>query len=98
MASEIYMPRLGWSMEEGTFGTWLKQDGEPVRTGDLIFTVEGDKATQEIEAFDSGILRLPPDAPQPGDIVRVGAAVADEAAPSGVGLHLRERRGRKRHW
>jgi pyruvate dehydrogenase E2 component (dihydrolipoamide acetyltransferase) len=86
MASEIYMPRLGWTMEEGTFGAWLKQDGETVRAGDLIFTVEGDKATQEIESFDSGILRLPPDAPQPGDIVRVGALLGyitqpGEAAP-----------------
>ncbi|MCL4861568.1 MAG: E3 binding domain-containing protein, partial [Caldilineaceae bacterium] len=86
MASEIHMPRLGWTMEEGTFGEWLKQDGEAVRTGDLLFTVEGDKATQEIEAFDSGLLRIPPDGPQPGDTVRVGAvlgyiAQSGEVAP-----------------
>jgi pyruvate dehydrogenase E2 component (dihydrolipoamide acetyltransferase) len=86
MASEIHMPRLGWTMEEGTFGEWLKQDGETVRTGDLLFTVEGDKATQEIEAFDSGILRIPPDGPQPGDLVRIGVVLGyvvqpGEAAP-----------------
>jgi pyruvate dehydrogenase E2 component (dihydrolipoamide acetyltransferase) len=86
MAAEIHMPRLGWSMEEGTFGEWLKRDGDAVRAGDLVFTVEGDKATQEIEAFESGILRLPPNAPQPGDLVRVGTVLAylvkpGEAAP-----------------
>jgi pyruvate dehydrogenase E2 component (dihydrolipoamide acetyltransferase) len=73
MASAIHMPRLGWGMEEGTFGEWLKQDGDTVQTGDHLFTVEGDKATEEIESFDSGVLRLPPDAPKTGDTVTVGA-------------------------
>jgi pyruvate dehydrogenase E2 component (dihydrolipoamide acetyltransferase) len=86
MAAEIHMPRLGWSMEEGTFGEWLKRDGDMINAGDLVFTVEGDKATQEIEAFESGILRLPPNAPKPGDLVRVGTVLAylvkpGEAAP-----------------
>ncbi|MFN8492421.1 MAG: 2-oxo acid dehydrogenase subunit E2 [Caldilineaceae bacterium] len=76
MASEILMPRLGWTMEEGTFGQWLKQDGASVKTGDLLFTVESDKATQEVEAFDHGILRIPPDGPQPGEILPVGALMA----------------------
>lgn len=76
MASEILMPRLGWTMEEGTFGQWLKQDGDNVKTGDLLFTVESDKATQEVEAFDQGILRIPPDGPQPGAIIAVGALMA----------------------
>ncbi|RIK33614.1 MAG: hypothetical protein DCC55_34635 [Chloroflexi bacterium] len=84
MASEIHMPRLGWTMEEGTFGEWLKQDGEAVRTGDLLFTVEGDKATQEIEAFDSGILRILPDGPQPGDSVRVGTVLGYVLQPGEV--------------
>lgn len=84
MAAEIHMPRLGWTMEEGTFGEWLKQDGETVRAGDLLFTVEGDKATQEIEAFDSGILRIPPDGPQPGDLVRVGTVLGYVLQPGEV--------------
>ncbi len=86
MASEILMPRLGWSMEEGVFGAWLKQDGEAVHAGDLIFTVESDKATQEVEVFDNGVLRIPPDAPQPGETITVGTLLAyvtqpGEAAP-----------------
>ena len=72
MAIEITIPRLGWSMEEGTFLGWLKQDGEAVRSGDLLFTLESEKAAQEIESLDAGILRIPPDAPQPGDTVKVG--------------------------
>ena len=75
MAYSIVMPRLGWTMEEGVFGAWLKADGERVSPGDLLFTVEGDKAIQEGETFDSGILRIPPDAPQPGDVVVVGAVL-----------------------
>jgi len=72
MAIEIVMPRLGWTMEEGIFGEWLKKDGEEVKSGDLIFTVESDKATQEVETFDNGILRIPPDGPKTGDVIPVG--------------------------
>ena len=72
MAIEIVMPRLGWTMEEGIFGEWLKKDGEEVKSGDLLFTVESDKATQEVETFDNGILRIPPDGPRTGDVIPVG--------------------------
>ena len=76
MAYEVTMPRLGWTMEEGVFGEWLKQDGDEVQAGDLLFTVEGDKATQEVEVFEGGILRLPPNAPVSGDVIPVGALLA----------------------
>ena len=76
MAYEVTMPRLGWTMEEGVFGEWLKQDGEEVQAGDLLFTVEGDKATQEVEVFEGGILHLPPNAPASGDVIPVGALLA----------------------
>lgn len=76
MAYEVTMPRLGWTMEEGVFGEWLKQDGDEVQAGDLLFTVEGDKATQEVEVFEGGILRLPPGAPASGDVIPVGAILA----------------------
>ena len=76
MAYEVTMPRLGWTMEEGVFGEWLKQDGDEVQAGDLLFTVEGDKATQEVEVFEAGILRLPAAAPASGDVIPVGALLA----------------------
>lgn len=75
MATEIIMPRLGWTMEEGVFGGWLKQDGDEIEAGDLLFTVETDKATQEIEAFEGGILRIPPSSPNVGDVISVGAVL-----------------------
>ena len=72
MAEPIAMPRLGWTMEEGTLVEWLKADGDAVEAGEILFTVESDKALNEIETFSSGILRIPPDAPRPGDTVPVG--------------------------
>ncbi|MEO2036031.1 MAG: dihydrolipoamide acetyltransferase family protein [Planctomycetaceae bacterium] len=75
MPVEITVPRLGWSMDEGTFGEWLKESGEHVETGDMVFVLEGDKAAHEVESFDSGILHIPSDAPQPGDIVEVGQLI-----------------------
>jgi pyruvate dehydrogenase E2 component (dihydrolipoamide acetyltransferase) len=72
MAFEVVVPRLGWSMEEGVFVRWLKRDGETVRPGDMLFELEGEKALQEIEAVDGGILRIPTDAPAAGSTVQVG--------------------------
>jgi pyruvate dehydrogenase E2 component (dihydrolipoamide acetyltransferase) len=72
MASEIRVPRLGWDMEEGVFLGWLKRDGEEVKAGEPLYTLEGDKSAQEIEALDAGILRIAPDGPQEGDAILVG--------------------------
>ncbi len=72
MPIEIVMPRLGWTMEEGTLVEWLKQNGDTIESGEIIFTVESDKAINEIESFDSGTLFIPPDTPQPGDTVPIG--------------------------
>lgn len=75
MAFEIVIPRLGWSMEEGTFSGWLKKDGAFVRSGEALFSLEGEKAIQDIESIDEGILRIPPDGPKVGTVVKVGAVV-----------------------
>lgn len=89
MAIEITIPRLGWSMDEGLFGEWLKQEGDRIEPGEPLFTLEGDKALQDIESVDAGILHILPTGPQGGDTVRVGALVgyllADgEAPPQGA--------------
>src|SRR5437588_6179147 len=86
MAIEVTIPRLGWNMDEGVFAGWLKDEGTQVRPGDLLFSLEGAKATEDIESFDSGTLRIPPGAPVAGDPVRVGDVIgylvgAGEAAP-----------------
>jgi pyruvate dehydrogenase E2 component (dihydrolipoyllysine-residue acetyltransferase) len=75
MASEITVPRLGWNMDEGIFVGWLKADGQTVKAGEPLFNLEGDKATQEIESLEAGILRIPPDGPKDGEKVAVGAIV-----------------------
>src|SRR5262245_34815817 len=75
MPHEIVIPRLGWSMEEGTFVRWLKAHGEAVRAGEPLFELEGDKAIQEIEAIDSGTLRIAANAPSPGGTVQVGTLI-----------------------
>lgn len=75
MAHEIVIPRLGWSMEEGTFISWLKKDGDRVQRGEAIFELEGEKALQEIEAVDEGILRIPSTGPTKGSIVKVGTVI-----------------------
>ena len=75
MAFEITLPRLGWDMVEGSLGSWLKNDGEFVKEGEMLFSVEGDKAVQEIEALDSGYLRISPDCPQSGEKVPVGTTL-----------------------
>ena len=87
MAIEIVLPRLGWNMEKGSLGEWLKHDGDRVEAGEILFTVEGDKAVQEIEALDSGILRIPAGSPPSGKEVPVGTLLAylvqpGEAVPS----------------
>ena len=83
---EIRIPRLGWSMEEGTFVRWLKQHGETVKIGEALFELEGDKSVQEIETVEGGLLHIPPDSPQPGATVAVGTLLgyllaAAETAP-----------------
>jgi pyruvate dehydrogenase E2 component (dihydrolipoamide acetyltransferase) len=81
MASEVVMPRLGWTMEEGSIVEWLKRDGDAVRAGEPLFTIESDKAINECEALDSGILRIPPDSPPPGRKVPIGTVLAYLVAP-----------------
>lgn len=72
---EITIPRLGWSMEEGTFSAWLKRDGDWIEKGDLLFVLESDKASQEIESFEAGVLRIGPGGPQPSETVKVGQVI-----------------------
>lgn len=92
MTTEIIVPRLGWSMEEGAFVAWLKKDGELVRAGEPLFSIEGDKAIQEIESIDSGVLRISPQCPKPGDAVRVGDVLGWLVDEESVGAGATEMR------
>jgi pyruvate dehydrogenase E2 component (dihydrolipoamide acetyltransferase) len=57
MATEVIMPKLGQTMEEGTIVEWLKREGDPVRRGEVVYTTESDKATLEVESPTRGFLR-----------------------------------------
>jgi pyruvate dehydrogenase E2 component (dihydrolipoamide acetyltransferase) len=81
MAFEILVPRLGWTMEEGVFRGWCVKDGETIRQGEPLFTLETDKALQEVEAVEEGILRIRPPAPADGATVKVGLVLGWLLAP-----------------
>jgi pyruvate dehydrogenase E2 component (dihydrolipoamide acetyltransferase) len=57
MATEVIMPKLGLTMEKGTIGAWLVQEGQAVAKGQLLLEVETDKVTMEVEAQADGVLR-----------------------------------------
>ncbi|MBX9934108.1 MAG: pyruvate dehydrogenase complex E1 component subunit beta [Methylobacterium sp.] len=56
MATDILMPALSPTMEEGKLAKWLKKEGDSVKSGDVLAEIETDKATMEVEAIDEGIL------------------------------------------
>ncbi|MFT3808617.1 MAG: pyruvate dehydrogenase complex dihydrolipoamide acetyltransferase [Micropepsaceae bacterium] len=56
MPTNILMPALSPTMEEGTLAKWLKKEGDTVKAGDVIAEIETDKATMEVEAVDEGTL------------------------------------------
>ena len=56
MATNILMPALSPTMEQGRLSKWLKKEGDAVRSGDVLAEIETDKATMEVEAIDDGTL------------------------------------------
>lgn len=69
MSVEIRIPSLGAGMSEGKIVEWHAADGGTIKPGDLLYTLESEKTTQEVEAQDAGTLRI--------------LAVADEIYPVG---------------
>lgn len=56
MATEVLMPKLGLTMTEGTIEEWKIKEGQPVKKGDVLFTVATDKLTNDVEADVDGVL------------------------------------------
>jgi pyruvate dehydrogenase E2 component (dihydrolipoamide acetyltransferase) len=71
--SEIVMPRLSDSMEEGTILKWLKADGEPVARGEPLAEIETDKATLTYESDAAGVLTIVAPA---GETLPIGSVIA----------------------
>ena len=89
MPTELKMPALSPTMEEGTLAKWLVKEGDTVKSGDLLAEIETDKATMEFEAVDEGVVQKILVA-EGTDGVKVGTAIAligeegEAASPSPV--------------
>src|SRR6201987_2320580 len=100
MPVNILMPALSPTMEKGNLARWLKKEGDPVKTGDVIAEIETDKATMEYEAVDDGTLakivvpegtqdvavnQLIAVMAQEGEDVKAAAAAAGKGTPPSAG-------------
>ena len=58
MATEILLPKIGFSMNEGTLAEWLAEDGAQVTEGEPLYALESDKSTNEVDSPATGTLRI----------------------------------------
>ncbi len=90
MASDVIMPQMGFDMTEGMVVRWLKHEGDTVTRGETIAEIETDKATVELEAYESGVMArilvpegvMVPVGETIGLITAPGEDVPDVAAPT----------------
>jgi len=73
MSVEVLLPKIGFSMNEGTLSEWLVKDGARVEEGQPIFSIESDKSVQEIESPASGAIKIIAEA---GEVYEVGTVLA----------------------
>ena len=74
MSTQILLPKLGFSMNEGVLVEWLAADGATVKEGDPLFSLESDKSVEEIEAPASGTLKIIKDV---GETYQVGTVLGE---------------------
>lgn len=74
MSTEVRIPQIGFSMQEGTLVEWLVPDGGQVEAGAALYTLELDKAVQEVAAPASGTLKIHA---ATGQSYPVGALIAE---------------------
>jgi pyruvate/2-oxoglutarate dehydrogenase complex dihydrolipoamide acyltransferase (E2) component len=72
MATEIILPKIGFSMTEGVLAEWLVADGATVTEGQPIFSLESDKSTNEVESPAAGVIKI---TGVPGETYEVGAII-----------------------
>src|SRR5207302_1207298 len=80
--SDVNMPKLSDTMEEGTVLEWKKQDGDQVYRGEALAEGESDKASFEIEAESDGVLHSVVDKGQPVPVGQQIAVIGGGAAPA----------------
>lgn len=74
MTTQVYLPKIGFSMNEGVLAEWLVEDGAQVNEGQPIYALESDKSTNEVESPASGTIRI---IGQIGETYEVGAVLAE---------------------
>ena len=74
MSTQVLLPKLGFSMNEGTLAEWLLADGAAVTEGQALYALESDKSVQEVEAPSSGTLKI---VAQVGEVYPVGTVLAE---------------------
>lgn len=57
MIKEVHMPKLSPKSDDYFFGSWLKQPGDTVKVGDVLFEVETDKVISEVQSQENGVLK-----------------------------------------
>ena len=80
MVTEVILPKLSQTMEEGKILEWLKREGDRVSKGELLYVVETDKVNAEVEAPGSGVLRRI--VKQVGDVVPISSVIAYIGEPN----------------
>lgn len=73
MAFEVLLPKIGFSMNEGTLAEWLVEDGGQAVEGQPLYALESEKSTQEVESPASGTLKI---IAQIGETYEVGTLLA----------------------
>lgn len=74
MSTEVRIPQIGFSTQEGTLTEWLAADGAAVEAGKPLYTLELDKSVQEVESPATGILKIHA---ATGEVYQVGALIAE---------------------
>src|SRR6266853_2722376 len=80
--TDINMPKLSDTMEEGTVVEWKKKTGDPVKKGEVIAEVESDKATFDLESEADGVLNILVEQGVPAKIGAPIARIGDAGAPT----------------
>ncbi len=73
MAVDVLLPKMGFSMNEGTLAEWLVDNGAQVSEGQPLYTLEADKSANEIECPATGTLKI---LAAPGEVYAVGTVLA----------------------
>jgi len=74
MSTQVLVPKIGFSMNEGTLTEWLVEDGASVTEGQPLYALESEKSVQEIPAPASGVVKI---VAKTGEVYEVGTVLAE---------------------